>query len=195
MTKTWKWFLVVSLALCLLAFPGCRKTDPVDTLEQMLTYLKAGKTDKAETLMYNPEDFSIEEGNRIELKEAVRRHLSWEVADAHLAEDGTYYEVELYIHMVDVAEGFGQITDKYIDEMMTDAVNGISWEDDTLSEELVSDLNAMIESEDPPMKDFPVTAYVVPDGDGGWKVFITQDLVNAITGGSLEMLQHEGFSL
>ena len=96
--------------------------------------------------------------------------------------------------MVDVAEGFGQITDKYLDEMMTDAVNGISWEDDTLSEELISDLNAMIESDDPPMRDFPVTAYVVPDGEGGWKVFITQDLVNAITGGSLEMLQHEGFS-
>ncbi|MBQ6474728.1 MAG: hypothetical protein IJJ34_00830 [Clostridia bacterium] len=194
MKKTWKCFLLVLLVLSLAVSGGCRKSDPVDTLKQMLTYLKAGKTNKAETLMYNPEAFSIEEGNRIELKEAVRRHLSWEIVDAHLAEDGTYYEVEMYIHMVDVAEGFGQITDKYIDEMMTDAVNGISWEDDTLSEELVNDLNAMIESDDPPMKDFPVTAYVVPDGDGGWKVFITQDLVNAITGGSLEMLQHDGFS-
>ena len=66
-------------AAILLIASGCAASPktPVDTADAFLTALRDGKTKKAQSLMYNPEAYSLDSHNGIELNAAAASRLSW----------------------------------------------------------------------------------------------------------------------
>lgn len=177
-------------AAILLIASGCAASPktPVDTADAFLTALRDGKTKKAQSLMYNPEAYSLDSNNGIELNAAAASRLSWTFGEESFDSENNYYMVDVKITMVDVAEVLGTITEKYYDQMLSDAQNGVSWQNDTLEQELLDDLSALIESQDAPMKTQEILMYLVPDDDA-WLVFVQDDLINAVTGGVLELYE------
>ena len=177
-------------AAILLIASGCAASPktPVDTADAFLTALRDGKTKKAQSLMYNPEAYSLDSNNGIELNAAAASRLSWTFGEESFDSENNYYMVDVKITMVDVAEVLGTITEKYYDQMLSDAQNGVSWQNDTLEQEILADLSALIESQDAPMKTQEILMYLVPDDDA-WLVFVQDDLINAVTGGVLELYE------
>jgi len=189
--KFYKILAVVLAASLLFCFIGCGKgaRQPEEVADLVLTYIQQGKMKKALALMHNPEDYILGDSSTIELNEALRQHLSWSFGEKRYDAENDYYMIEASITMVDLAVVMGDLMTKYFDQMLSDAIQGVSWEDDQVAEQLTADINAIITSEDAPVCTDEILIYVVPDPEGDWKVFVEDEFINAVTGGVLELYE------
>lgn len=179
--------LIASLVLCAACGKGPRQ--PEEVADLVLTYIAQGKTRKALSLMHNPDAFILGEDSRIDLNDALTQHLSWRLGDKRYDAENDYYMIEAEITMVDLSVVMGDLMTKYFDRMLADAVQGVSWEDDAVATQLTADINAIITSDDAPLRTDEILIYVVPDPDGDWKVFVEDAFINAVTGGVLELYE------
>lgn len=189
MKQNMKKCVVLFLILCCICYTcGCTADarQPEEVAEQMLCFIRDGKMEKARKLMYNPEDFTLGDESDFALNDALTAHLSWNFGEKRYDAENDYYMLEADITMVDISEVMGQIMTEYFDQMLQDAANGITWEDDTLDESIANELDALITAEDAPLVTKHILIYLVPDPDGDWLVFVQDDLINAVTGGVLE---------
>ena len=139
--------------------------------------------------MHNPEEFILGEDSEIQMNEALTQHLSWTFGEKRYDAENNYYMIEAKITMVDLAVVMGDLMTKYFDQMLSDAIQGVSWEDDDVAEQLTADINAIITSDDAPLCTDEILIYVVPDPEGDWKVFVEDEFINAVTGGVLELYE------
>ena len=184
--------IALCLVLCLFACAaGCGKAarQPEEVADLVLTYIRDGKTKKAMALMHNPDEYILGDDSEIRLNDAVSRHLSWTLGEKRYDAENNYYMIEAEITMVDLASVMGELMTKYFDQMLADAVQGVSWEDDAVEAQLTQDLNEIITGEDAPLITDEILIYVVPDPDGDWQVFVEDEFINAVTGGVLELYE------
>ena len=184
--------LVLSLLFCMGCGKGARQ--PEEVAELVLTYIRDGKMNRALKLMHNPEDYILGEDSEIQLNDAARTHLSWTLGDKRFDAENNYYMIEAEITMVDLAAVMGEVMTKYFDQIYADAVQGITWEEDDVQENITRDLNEIITGEDAPLTTETILIYMVPDPNGDWAVFVEDTFINAVTGGVLELYEFYSYS-
>jgi len=185
--------LVICTVVCAFGCGGARQ--PEEVADLFLTHIRDGHMKRAMALLHNPEDFMLGDSFFIDLNEALLAHLSWTLGDKRYDGENNYYMIEADITMVDLAAVMGELMTQYFDQILADAVQGITWEDDDVAAQLTADLNAVITSDDAPLCTKSILIYVVPDPDGDWLVFAEDDLINAVTGGVLELYEFYSYGI
>lgn len=177
--------LLCAVLMCALFLCGCGKKDPQETAEAFLCAVRDGKTARAEKMMHNPEEYSLND-SALELDKRLASRLKWEFGETEFDLENNYYTIHTDITMVDLSNVMETLLNDAFDDMVSDAAWGVTWEDDTLSEQITAKLEEALSDPGTPTKTQCVELFLVPDDNGGWEVFVTDELTNALTGGVME---------